>query len=100
MSEPLPSRPSLEWLRKTAKDPDVRALIELGGLVHLHALGRDVLEVLVEIEHDSKTYHGTGLSTDIIEASAQAYLKALNKAAVSSHSEATMFPSPQWRASP
>jgi 2-isopropylmalate synthase len=38
-------------------------------------------EVLVEIEHDSKMYHGTGLSTDIIEASARAYLQALNKAA-------------------
>jgi 2-isopropylmalate synthase len=37
-------------------------------------------EVLVEIEHDGKTYHGTGLSTDIIEASARAYLQALNKA--------------------
>ena len=27
------------------------------------------------------TYHGKGVSTDIIEASAQAYLQALNKAA-------------------
>jgi 2-isopropylmalate synthase len=37
-------------------------------------------EVLVEIEHDGKTYHGTGLSTDILDASARAYLQALNKA--------------------
>jgi 2-isopropylmalate synthase len=37
-------------------------------------------EVLVEIEHDARTFHGQGLSTDIIEASARAYLQALNKA--------------------
>ncbi len=37
-------------------------------------------EVLVEIEHAARVYHGTGLSTDIIEASARAYLQALNKA--------------------
>ncbi len=37
-------------------------------------------EVLVEIEFDSRMYHGSGLSTDIIEASARAYLQALNKA--------------------
>lgn len=38
-------------------------------------------EVLVEIAHDGHTWHGRASSTDIIEASAQAYLKALNKAA-------------------
>ncbi len=38
------------------------------------------MKVLVEIEHDGKTYHGTGLSTDILDASARAYLQALNKA--------------------
>jgi 2-isopropylmalate synthase len=37
-------------------------------------------EVLVEIEHEAKRYHGQGLSTDIIEASARAYLQALNRA--------------------
>jgi len=37
-------------------------------------------EVLVEIEHDARRYHGQGLSTDILEASARAYLQALNKA--------------------
>jgi 2-isopropylmalate synthase len=39
-------------------------------------------EVLVEIEHQARSYHGQGLSTDIIEASARAYLQALNKAYV------------------
>jgi 2-isopropylmalate synthase len=47
-------------------------------------------EVLVEIEHNGKTYHGTGLSTDIIEASARAYLQALNKARGGTGGRATM----------
>lgn len=38
-------------------------------------------EVSVEIESEGLTYHGKGVSTDIIEASARAYLQALNKAA-------------------
>ncbi len=37
-------------------------------------------EVLVEISVLGRKYHGRGVSTDIIEASAQAYLKALNRA--------------------
>ena len=42
--------------------------------------GKDALgEVLVEISVAGRTYHGKGVSTDIIEASAHAYLKALNK---------------------
>jgi 2-isopropylmalate synthase len=36
-------------------------------------------EVLVEIEVDGGNFHGKGVSTDIIEASALAYLKALNR---------------------
>lgn len=38
-------------------------------------------EVLVEIVHNNVIHHGKGISTDIIEASALAYLKALNRAA-------------------
>ncbi|ASJ16614.1 2-isopropylmalate synthase [Thermococcus chitonophagus] len=42
--------------------------------------GRDALgEVLVRIEHNGEIYVGRGLSTDIIEASAQAYLNAVNR---------------------
>lgn len=41
-------------------------------------------EVSVEVEVDGLTYHGKGVSTDIIEASARAYLQALNKAAAHS----------------
>jgi 2-isopropylmalate synthase len=42
--------------------------------------GKDALgEVSVEIVSGSRKFHGKGVSTDIIEASARAYLKALNK---------------------
>jgi 2-isopropylmalate synthase len=37
-------------------------------------------EAFVEIRVNEKTYHGKGISTDIIQASAEAYLKALNRA--------------------
>ncbi|NOX54281.1 MAG: 2-isopropylmalate synthase [Planctomycetes bacterium] len=40
-------------------------------------------EVLVEISVNGHTYYGKGVSTDIIEASARAYLRALNKALAS-----------------
>ena len=38
-------------------------------------------EVHVTLSHQHQTLHGTGVSTDILEASAQAYLRALNKVA-------------------
>jgi 2-isopropylmalate synthase len=42
--------------------------------------GKDALgEVTVEIVSGGRKFHGKGVSTDIIEASARAYLKALNK---------------------
>lgn len=42
--------------------------------------GRQALgEVLVRVRSNSKSYTGRGISTDIIEASAKAYLNALNK---------------------
>jgi 2-isopropylmalate synthase len=37
-------------------------------------------EVLVEISAKGRGYSGRGVSTDIIDAAAQAYLRALNKA--------------------
>jgi 2-isopropylmalate synthase len=40
-------------------------------------------EATVEIEVNDLTYHGRGISTDIIEASALAYLQALNKSLLS-----------------
>lgn len=42
--------------------------------------GRDALgEVIVKIEKDSNIYVGNGISTDIVEASAKAFINALNK---------------------
>uniref|UniRef100_A0A7C2PCL6 2-isopropylmalate synthase n=1 Tax=Schlesneria paludicola TaxID=360056 RepID=A0A7C2PCL6_9PLAN len=46
-------------------------------------------EVLVEVICSGRRYHGKAVSTDIIEASAQAYLKALNKAVAQSPAEST-----------
>jgi 2-isopropylmalate synthase len=43
-------------------------------------------EVTTEIDYQGHTYHGRGVSTDIIEASAKAYLQALNKAIVAASS--------------
>ena len=43
--------------------------------------GKDALgEVSVEVLVDGRTFRGNGVSVDIIEGSARAYLKALNKA--------------------
>ncbi|MDA1161723.1 MAG: 2-isopropylmalate synthase [Planctomycetota bacterium] len=39
-------------------------------------------EVMVEINVNGKVFHGKGVSTDIVAASARAYLKALNRAAI------------------
>ena len=42
--------------------------------------GRDALgEVIVKIEKDSNIYVGNGISTDIVEASAKAFVNAINK---------------------
>ncbi|MBI1314110.1 2-isopropylmalate synthase [bacterium] len=50
--------------------------------------GKDALgEVNVQIEVDGEKYHGKGVNTDIVAASAAAYLKALNRAAANSESE-------------
>jgi 2-isopropylmalate synthase len=39
-------------------------------------------EVMVEIKVNDRIFHGKGVSTDIVAASARAYLKALNRASV------------------
>lgn len=42
--------------------------------------GKDAMgEVTVKVNFEGKTYLGRGLSTDIIEASAKAYINAINK---------------------
>ncbi|MFO0919804.1 MAG: 2-isopropylmalate synthase [Planctomycetaceae bacterium] len=61
----------------TLEDYQVRSVSE----------GKDAQgEVLVEILCKGKRYHGKAVSTDILEASALAYLKALNKAGTKSPS--------------
>ena len=48
--------------------------------IHSISEGKDTLgDVTVKIAADNKTYTGKGLSTDIIEASIVAYIKAVNK---------------------
>ncbi len=46
-------------------------------------------EVLVELVSNGRIYHGKAVSTDVIEASAQAYLKALNKSVAESPAESS-----------
>ena len=50
--------------------------------VHSVTVGKDAQgEVLVEVEHDGRTYRGRGVSTDSVEASAKAFLNAVNRIA-------------------
>jgi len=49
---------------------------------HIRAVtgGRDALgEVYLEATHEGRTFHGRAVSTDIVEASAQAYMDVINK---------------------
>jgi 2-isopropylmalate synthase len=48
--------------------------------IHSISQGKDTLgDVTVKLVSDGKNYTGKGLSTDIIEASLIAYIKAVNK---------------------
>ncbi|HWB01173.1 MAG TPA: 2-isopropylmalate synthase [Pirellulales bacterium] len=48
--------------------------------VHSVSVGKDAMgEVTVEVEHDGQLYRGRGVSTDSIEASAKAFLNAINR---------------------
>ena len=50
--------------------------------VHSVTVGKDALgEVMVQIEHGGRMYRGRGVSTDSVEASARAFLNAVNKIA-------------------
>ena len=64
------------------------AIIELTGLdvlcrdfqVHSVTVGQDAQgEVQVEVEHQNRLYRGRGVSTDSLEASAKAFLSAINR---------------------
>ena len=48
--------------------------------VHSVTVGKDAQgEVMVQIEHDGQVYRGRGVSTDSVEASAKAFLNAINR---------------------
>jgi 2-isopropylmalate synthase len=51
--------------------------------VHSVTVGKDAQgEVMVQVQHEGRLYRGRGVSTDSIEASAKAFLNAINKIAV------------------
>ncbi len=51
--------------------------------VHSVTVGKDAQgEVNVEVEHNGQVYRGRGVSTDSVEASALAFLNAINRVAV------------------
>ena len=48
--------------------------------IHAVTQGKDALgEVLIQIVYEDRSYTGRGASTDIIEASAKAYINAVNR---------------------
>jgi 2-isopropylmalate synthase len=57
--------------------------------VHSVTVGKDAQgEVLVQVEHDGRLYRGRAVSTDSVEASAKAFLNAINRiAALSSEKQ-------------
>lgn len=58
--------------------------------IHSVTVGKDAQgEVNVEVEHKGHLYRGRGVSTDSVEASAKAFLQALNRVAASPEQPAT-----------
>ena len=52
--------------------------------VHSVTVGKDAQgEVVVQVEHEGQMYRGRGVSTDSVEASAKAFLGAINRIASS-----------------
>ena len=50
--------------------------------MHSVTVGKDAQgEVMVQVEHEGRPYRGRGVSTDSIEASAKAFLDAINRIA-------------------
>jgi 2-isopropylmalate synthase len=49
-------------------------------MVHSVTVGKDAQgEVMVQVEHEGRQYRGRGVSTDSVEASAKAFLNAINR---------------------
>ncbi len=56
--------------------------------VHSVTVGKDAQgEVMVQIEHKGQVYRGRGVSTDSVEASAKAFLNAMNRIVAVSNSK-------------
>lgn len=56
--------------------------------VHSVTVGKDAQgEVLVQVEHEGQLYRGRGVSTDSVEASAKAFLNAINRIAAVSNGD-------------
>ena len=54
--------------------------------VHSVTVGKDAQgEVLVQVEHEGQVYRGRAVSTDSVEASAKAFLNAINRIAAHSN---------------
>ena len=54
-------------------------------------VGKDAQgEVSIEVKHDGRTHRGRGLSTDIIEASAKAFLDVVNRVPVKERKDETI----------
>jgi 2-isopropylmalate synthase len=48
--------------------------------VHSVTVGEDAQgEALLTVEHNGRTYRGAGISTNILESAAQAYLEVINR---------------------
>ena len=70
-------------IRPTLKDYALRAITS----------GKDAQgEVTIEVEHEGKTFRARGVSTDIVEASARAYLAAVNRASLNAQPGRTTPP--------
>ena len=55
--------------------------------------GKEALgEVQIELDHEGRKVRGRGLSTDILEASALAYLAAINRLRSQTHREKLVSP--------
>ena len=64
--------------------------------VHSVTVGKDAQgEVMVLVEHGNQTYRGRGVSTDSVEASALAFLNAINRIAVTQRAEVPPQPANQ-----
>ena len=82
-----------ETFYRAIRDP------QTGGLGELQCSSRDITarmeaqgEVQIELEHTGRKVRGRGLSTDILEASALAYLSAVNRLRSMSNREKLVTP--------